>query len=72
MLTNTTNAHKCTDGLEAVSGNALKQRGFPFFGQPEKLCFAGCPKRETTVLKNLSGNRLVHFIFVLIRVNSWF
>jgi hypothetical protein len=32
-----TNAHKCTDGLGAFSGNALKQRGFPVFVQPAKL-----------------------------------
>ena len=55
-----TNEHKCTDGLGTVSGNALKQRGFPLFGQPAKCSFAGCPKRETTVLKNLSENRLVY------------
>ncbi len=49
-----TNAHKCTDDIGPLSGNALKQRGFPLFVQQAKKSFAGCTKWETTVLGNLS------------------
>jgi hypothetical protein len=68
-----TNAHKCTDGLGAFSGNALKQRGFPVFVQPAKPVLPAERKGKPRFFRTFPENvwpfhvRVDSCLFVLIR-----
>ncbi len=64
-----TNAHKYTDGLGTISENALKQRGFPLFVQPEKQCFCRLHEKGNHGSQEPFLKSSGLFMFVLIRVN---